>query len=113
MKQKVTKALKFLESVTLIALFVCVVGAIYSWQTKPTPPKTYTVSLSIEDWRSVLQVIDTTSKLLNESDLPVRKVIFANQGLASVNQAIQFQVSRQLQDEAKKDSINNGKPKSK
>lgn len=97
-----------------IAFIIGMVFAIgSSFQTKPAPPKTYTVSLSLEDWRGVLQVIDTSSKLLNESDLPVRKVIFANQGLASINQAIQFQVSQQLNAEAKKDSTNNAKPKSK
>jgi len=100
-----------------VNIFLIVMGAfvatIFSFQTKPSPPKTYTVTLSIDDWRNVLQVIDTTSKLLNESDLPVRKVIFASQGLASINQAIQFQVSKQLQEEAKKDSTNAVKPKSK
>lgn len=77
------------------------------------PPKTYTVTLSLDEWRSVLQVIDTSSKLLNKSDLPAKEVVFANSGLAQINQAIQFQVSAQLQAEAKKDSTNAVKPKTK
>jgi len=79
-------------------------------QSNP-PPKTYTVTLSLDEWRYVLQAIDTSSKLLNESDLPVRKVIFANNSLAQVNQTIQVQVSAQIQAEAKRDSLNAVKPK--
>lgn len=82
-----------------------------SFRTIPPPPKTYTVTLNLDEWRGVLQAIDTSSKLLNKSDLPVREVIFANQSLAQVNQAIQFQVGQQLQAEAKKDSTNAVKPK--
>lgn len=87
---------------------------LFSWKGEiyVPVPKTYTVTLNLDEWRSVLGTLDTCSKLLNKSDLPARDVIFANSGLASINQAIQFQVSAQLQAEAKKDSTTNAvKPK--
>jgi hypothetical protein len=86
---------------------------IFSFQ-KPTPPKTYTVSLSKDEWVNVLQVIDSSQKMLIKSDLPAREVAGITSRMAQVNQTIQFQVSAQLQEEqkaaAKKDSLDH-KPK--
>lgn len=95
------------------AIFIIFLAALITFGFKQisAPSKTYTVSLTIDEWRGVLQAIDTSSKLLNKSDLPVREVIFANQSLANINQTIRFQLSAQLQAEAKKDSTNSVKPK--
>lgn len=95
------------------AIFIVFLAALITFGFKEisAPPKVYTVTLSLEEWRGVLQAIDTSSKLLNKSDLPVREVIFANQSLSYLTQIIYNQVSGQQQAEAKKDSTNIVKPK--
>lgn len=104
------KAIKVIGIISVSAYILL----LFAWRGRiyNPPAKTYTVTLSLDEWRSVLQVIDTSSKLLNKSDLPAKEVVFANSGLAQINQAIQFQVSAQLTAEAKKDSTTNAvKPK--
>lgn len=114
MKQRFEKEIKWSERLSIMLAIICIVGMVSSWRSYVAPPKTYTVTLSLDEWRGVLQAIDTSSKLLNKLDLPGREVIYANQSLAQVNQAIQFQVSKQLEAEAKKDSSTNAvKPKNK
>ena len=113
LKQKEHKARVSYSRFIYGLVFIPLIVLAFKKAIAPEPPKTYTVTLSLDEWRGVLQAIDTSSKLLNKSDLPVREVIFANQSLAQVNQAIQFQVSAQLQAEAKKDSTNASKPKNK
>lgn len=108
MKQRFEKEIKIGNYFIIAALAI---GLPLAWHSPNTVPKAYTVTLSLDEWRSALGTLDTCSKLLNKSDLPARDVIFANSGLASINQAIQFQVSQQLQAEAKKDSTNAVKPK--
>jgi len=96
------------------AFFIIALASLITFGFKKVQaPKTYTVSLSVEQWNQVIQIVDSSAILLNESDLPARKVIWASQGLASINQAIKFQVSAQITAEQKKDSTNAVKPKSK
>lgn len=87
-----------------LALFILV-----AWKRHQVP-KTYTVTLSREQWGEVLQGIDSTNKLLLESDLPTRKSVYASSKLSFLTQTIQMQVGQEIAEEQKK-ATDTTKPK--
>lgn len=95
------------QGLMLTALFIFI--GIVGWQ-KEQAPKTYTVTLPLQTWQNIINHLDSTSKIMIESDLPARKVAWANSGIANIMQTIQFQVSKEMQEEQKSDST---KPKNK
>jgi hypothetical protein len=95
-------------------LFIGLTG----WQpAKQSPPKTYTVSLSIDDWRNVLQSQDSSRRILIRTKLPTDETNYCIQTSFSLSQQISTQVGEQIQQEqkeaAKKDSVDKAahKPK--
>lgn len=80
---------------------------ITSWKSFQVP-KTYTVTLSIEQWEGALQSLDSANKVLVGSDAPARNVSYVTSKISSLMQAIQMQVGQQMQAEQKTDST---KPK--
>lgn len=86
------------------ALFVT---SFFAFRPKEVP-RTYTVTLSIEQWEGALQSLDSANKVLVGSDAPARNVSYVTSKISSLMQAIQMQVGQQMQAEQKPDST---KPK--
>ena len=85
----------------LIAIIgIMAVGMFAAFKQKQVP-KTYSVTLSKEQWQDVLQSVDSTNKLLLESDLPTRKSVYASSKLSFLTQTIQMQVGQQIAEEQK------------
>jgi|SRR5215469_5714838 len=98
MKQK-------LSNVFLAFLIIGGVSAFAYRQSQPAP-KTYTVTLPLEKWQGILTAVDSTNKLILDSDIPTKKSVYATSALSFLLQSIQFQVGQQLQAEQKADSLN-------
>lgn len=84
----------------LFVIFLIAGACLISWKVYQVP-KTYTVTLSREQWGEVLQGIDSTNKLLLESDLPTRKSVYASSKLSFLTQTIQMQVGQEIAEEQK------------
>lgn len=92
-------------------IFLIAGAFLISWKVYQVP-KTYSVTLSKEQWQDVLQSVDSTNKLLLESDLPTRKSVYASSKLSFLTQTIQMQVGQQISDEQRK-AADTLKPKTK
>lgn len=73
------------------------------------PEKTYSVSLSLQNWIQITNELDYIKSQLRQSDLPSKQVAFMSDSLLTPLQTtIGAQVNAQIQQETKKDTI---KPK--
>src|SRR5262249_11825319 len=92
----------------LIFVITVVATVAFTFRISQQPPKSYTVTLTLDQWKGVLGAIDSAQKVMVDSDIPVRKVVGINQALAQVSQTFSMQLSAELQKEAeaqkKKDS---------
>lgn len=83
-------------------------------QTKPQPPKTYTVALTPDQWNNVLSGLESIKNSVKVSNMPARESTFISDSLISIyqNEFIR-QINKQIEversrPEPKRDSI---KPK--
>lgn len=74
-------------------------------------PKFYTVTLSLDQWQHILTSVDSTNKIILDSDIPTRKTVYATSALSFLTQTIQMQVGQQLQNEQKVDTTKPKTPK--
>ena len=81
--------------------FAVVLFASSAKAQKVQTPKTYTVSLTKEQWLSVLGNMDSCNRIVQESDIPVRKANFILQSYSTLYQTVSLQVGAQIQAEEK------------
>lgn len=92
-----------------IAVFILAVGITYALraQQKPKePPKSYTVTLSIDEWQSILRGLEAVKSAVKTSNMPANQATFISDSLLLTYQ-IEFnrQIQAQLNAEQKqKDS---------
>lgn len=89
------------QVITLASLFILI--GIVGFKNEQGP-KSYSVTLSIEEWQGILNQLDSTRKIILDSDIPTRKTVYATSSLSFLTQSIQMQVSQQLAVEQKSDS---------
>lgn len=109
MKQRFEKEIKAGSYIVIAFMVITIFGVVSSWKFIPSPPKTYTVSLSIDDWRNVLQSQDSSRRILIRTKLPTDEINYCIQTSFALSQQISTQVGEQLAEEqkaaAKKDSV--------
>lgn len=64
--------------------------------------KTYTVTYTVNEWQSKLQLLEYTKNAIKQSDLPTKISLPLMDSLTLFQNQITQQVSRQLQDTTKK-----------
>jgi hypothetical protein len=89
-----------MKQISVILAMVFFISDAVSAQTQP-PTKNYTVSLTQQQWQGILNSLDSCNKIVQESDVPVRKANFILTSYSALYQAIAGQVGAQLQAEAK------------
>lgn len=89
-----------MKSIALLIAVVFLTGSTAKAQ-KPLTPKAYTVTLSLDQWQNILTQVDSTRKILLDSDVPTRKTVYATSALSLITQTISMQVSQQLAAEQK------------
>jgi hypothetical protein len=100
-----------MKQISLIASLL-VIGCTCFAQ-RPATPKTYTVTLPVEQWQAALQSLDSANKVMIGSDAPARNVSYVASKLSFLIQTIQTQVGQQMQAEqkAEADSTKGKNPK--
>lgn len=111
MKKTKVRVLLFISVITIVSGLTWVLKA----QTKPQSSKTYTVTLTLDQWSNTINGIEFVKNKLKNSDLPSKEVTYINDSLFSVIQSeFAKQINAQIEaqkpkPEVKKDST--AKPK--
>lgn len=84
----------------LIIGFLLLLIGILGFQ-KYTAPKTYTVTLTLDEWQKVMRHIELGKSLIIKSDLPARDAAAGIDSLSQSQQLFSMQIMAQLQAESK------------
>lgn len=80
-----------------------------AFQAKRQPPKSYTVTLTLDQWNGLINGVENVKNRLKISELPSKDVTLINDSLLTAIQSeFARQINQQLQAENKKDTT---KPK--
>lgn len=96
-------------------LAIIVIASVSTWalkaQTKPKEaPRTYHVTLTIDQWQSILNGLDVVKNAVKTSNMPAAQATFISDSLISIYQnEFGRQIQGQLIAEQKKDTIKNKK----
>jgi hypothetical protein len=96
----------------LFALFVIGFIGLMAFQAHQQPPKTYTVTESIDWWQHTLNVMEAAKAQLKQSDLPSKNVVFLTDSLlVPIQMEMTKQIQAQLNAEQNKADTTISKPK--
>lgn len=92
----------------LSALFVVLTSFGVYMNKHYSPSKSYTVTLSLDQWQNIYSGLDSSRRLIIKSDLPTKETLWPLQQLINATTCIQQQLQGQLlteqEEQRKKDS---------